>query len=81
MKKVFFQWWEGPSGPMFTTLHPSRNHARRFRQEVAERKGKGSWKSNLHSKIGHRSVSNRVHKHIMTRLRGRAGIRAFVSDF
>ena len=81
MKNVFFQWWEGPSGRTFTTLHLHQNGATKFRRETSTRKRKGTWKSTLHSKIGNREVSDEVYGYIATRLHGRSGIRANVSDF
>jgi hypothetical protein len=76
MKTVFFQWYEGPSGRRFTTLHPSGLAALRFRALV-----RGKWVSKVASKVGAVKVPNKVHGYIMTRLRGRDGLRAYVDDF
>jgi hypothetical protein len=82
MRRLHIQWWVGPTGRKFTTLHLSRRHARRFRKEVALRLQEGTWNSTLAiRKIVSREVANKVRSYIATRLAGRNGIRANVSEF
>lgn len=78
MKKIFFQWWRGPTGYPFMTLHTRRVRALRFRDHACAR---SDWKSLPTAEVLEQSVPNKVFKKIEARLNGRDGVRASLGDF
>jgi hypothetical protein len=79
--RIWFQWWKGPSGRSFTTLHPNFAAGVRFRRSRTSAKKRGRWNSHLDSTLRWEEVSKVNYNKILVRLKGRDGIRAYITDF